>query len=64
MKSRDVPAKQADDAQSHEARRLLRHGQPHSPTTQAIEAAVAELLSNPAQAALAERQMANGKSSK
>ena len=38
------------------ARRLLRHEwQPTSPTAQAIETAVAELLSDPAQAELAER---------
>ena len=61
----DIMAKPAGDAQSREARKLLRHEwQPISVTAQAIEAAVAELLSNPAQAALAERQMANGKSSK
>ena len=51
-------AKPAGDAQSREARKLLRHEwQPISVTAQAIEAAVAELLSNPAQAALAQRQM-------
>ena len=61
----DIMAKPAGDAQSREARKLLRHEwQPISVTAQAIEAAVAELLSNPAQAALAQRQMANGKSSK
>ena len=48
----------AGDAQSRAARRLLRHEwQPNSETAQAIEASVAQLLSDPAQAALAERQM-------
>ena len=48
----------AGDAQSREARRLLRHEwQPTSTTAQDIELAVSELLSDPAQAALAERQM-------
>ena len=48
------------DAQSRAARRLLRHEwQPTSETAQAIEVAVAQLLSDPAQAALAERQMAS-----
>ena len=57
----DIPTKPAGDAQSREARRLLRHEwQPISATAQAIEATVAELLSNPAQAALAERQMTVG----
>ena len=51
-------SKPAGDAQSRAARRLLRHEwQPTSPTAQAIETAVAELLSDPAQAELAERQM-------
>ena len=55
----DIPTKPAGDAQSRAARRLLRHEwQPNSATAQDIEAAVAELLSDPAQAALAERQMA------
>ena len=54
----DIPTKPAGDAQSRAARRLLRHEwQPNSATAQAIEAAVAELLSDPAQAALAKRQM-------
>ena len=58
-------SKPAGDAQSREARRLLRHEwQPNSATAQDIEAAVAQLLSDPAQAALAERQMANVTSSK
>ena len=54
----DIPTKPAGDAQSRAARRMLRHEwQPTSVTAQAIEAAVAELLSDPAQAALAQRQM-------
>ena len=61
----DIPTKPAGDAQSRAARKMLRHEwQPNSATAQAIEAAVAELLSDPAQAALAERQMANSTSSK
>ena len=55
----DIPTKPAGDTQSREARRLLRHEwQPNSKVAQDIEAAVAELLSDPAQAKLAERQMA------
>ena len=51
--------KPAGDAQSRPARRLLRHTwQPQSETAQAIEAAVAELLSDAGQAELAGRQMA------
>ena len=54
----DIPTKPAGDAQSRAARRLLRHEwQPNSAVAQDIEAAVAELLSDPAQAALAKRQM-------
>ena len=54
----DIMSKPAGDAQSREARRLLRHEwQPLSATAQAIEGAVAQLLSDPAQAALAKRQM-------
>ena len=54
----DIMSKPAGDAQSRAARHVLRHEwQPNSATAQAIEAAVAELLSDPAQAALAERQM-------
>ena len=54
----DIMSKPAGYAQSRAARRLLRHEwQPTSPTAQAIETAVAELLSDPAQAELAERQM-------
>ena len=57
----DIPTKPAGDAQSRAARRLLRHEwQPNSKTAQGVEAAVAELLSDPAQAALAERQMTVG----
>ena len=57
----DIPTKPAGDAQSRAARRLLRHEwQPNSATAQDIEAAVAELLSDPAQAALAKRQMTVG----
>ena len=54
----DIMSRPAGDAQSRTARRLLRHEwQPTSATAQDIEAAVAQLLSDPAQAALAERQM-------
>ena len=54
----DIPTKPAGDTQSRAARRLMRHEwQPNSTTAQGIEAAVAELLSDPAQAALADRQM-------
>ena len=54
----DIMSKLAGGAQSRAARRLLRHEwQPTSETAHEIEAAVAELLSDPAQAALAERQM-------
>ena len=54
----DIMSKPAGDAQSREARRLLRHEwQPNSEVAQDIEAAVAQLLSDPAQAALAKRQM-------
>ena len=50
--------KPAGDAQSRPARRLLRHTwQPQSETARAIEAAVAELLSDAGQAELAGRQM-------
>ena len=50
--------KPAGDAQSRPARRLLRHTwQPQSETARAIEAAVAELLSDAGQAELAARQM-------
>ena len=56
--SSDIMSKPAGDAQSREARRLLRHEwQPNSATAQTIEAAVAQLLSDPAQAGLAKKQM-------
>ena len=56
----NIMSKPAGDAQSREARKLLRHEwQPNSATAQDIEAAVAELLSDPAHAALAEQQMVN-----
>ena len=56
----DIMTKPAGEAQSRSARHLLRHEwQPMSDTAQAIEVAVAKLLSDPAQAALAERQMGN-----
>ena len=54
----DIMAKAPGKAQSDPARKLLRHEwQPNSETAQAIEVAVHQLLSDPAQAALAERQM-------
>ena len=54
----DIMSKPAGDAQSRAARRLLRHEwQPTSETAQDIEVAVAQLLSDPAQAELAEQQM-------
>ena len=56
----DIPNQPAGDAQSRAARKMLRHEwQPNSEVAQDIEAAVAQLLSDPAQAALAERQMSN-----
>ena len=58
IKQRDIMSKPAGDPQSRSARRLLRHEwQLNSAIAQAIEAAVARLLSDPEQAALAERQM-------
>ena len=55
----DTMSKPAGKAQSDAARKLLRHEwQPTSETAHAIEAAVAELLTDPAQAKLAEEQMA------
>ena len=55
----NIMSNPAGDAQAREARRMIRHEwQPNSKVAQDIEGAVAELLSNPAQAALAERQMA------
>ena len=54
----DILTKPAGDPQSRAARKLLRHEwQPNSATAQAIETAVAELLSDPKQAALAQQQM-------
>ena len=54
----DIPNQPAGDAQSRAARRLLRHEwQPLSATAQAIEVAIAQLLSDPAQASLAAKQM-------
>ena len=54
----DIPTKPAGDSQSRAARKMLRHEwQPNSKTAQAIEVALAELLSDPEQATLAERQM-------
>ena len=56
----DIQTKPAGAAQSRAARSLLRHEwQPNSKTAQAIETAVAKLLSDPAQAKLAEQQMGN-----
>ena len=53
-----IPNQPAGDTQSRAARKMLRHEwQPNSKVAQDIEAAVAELLSDPAQAALAKRQM-------
>ena len=55
----DIESKPQGKSQSDAARKLLRNKwQPNSSNAQAIEAAVAQLLSDPAQAALAERQMA------
>ena len=51
------------DNQSRAARRILRHQwQPSSKTAQAIEVAVAKLLSDPKQAELAKQQMEKGQS--
>ena len=53
-----IPNQPAGDTQSRAARKMLRHEwQPNSEVAQDIEAAVAELLSDPAQTALAQRQM-------
>ena len=61
----DIMAKAPGKAQSDAARKLLRHEwQPTSETAQAIEITVAELLSDPVQAALAEQQMGAGMASK
>ena len=57
-KSPNRNVKPTGDAQSRAARCLLRHAwQPNSATARAIEAIVAQLRSDPAQAALAEQQM-------
>ena len=54
----DIMTKPAGDTQSRAVRRVLRHEwQPNSQTARAIEVTVAQLLRDPAQAALAERQM-------
>ena len=56
----DIMSQPASDGQSRAARRLLRHEwQPQSQTVQMIESTVAVLLSDPEQAALAERQMSS-----
>ena len=58
----DIFSKPAGDAQSRSARQLLRHHwRLTSATARTIEAAVAELLSDPAQATLAEQQMIVGR---
>ena len=60
----DILTKPPGDAQARAARQLLRHDwQPNSETARAIEASVAQLLGDPAQAALAERQMVSMKGS-
>ena len=57
----DIMTKPPGDTQSRAARRVLRHEwHPNSAAAQAIEVAVTQLLSDPAQAALAERQMGGG----
>ena len=54
----DIMSKPAGHAQSRAARKMMRHEwQPNSKVAQDIEATVAELLSDPAQAALAKLQM-------
>ena len=56
----DIPSNPPGNTQSRAARSLLRHEwQPNSKTAQEIEAAVAKILSDPAQAKLAEQQMSN-----
>ena len=56
----DIKSKPAGDGQSRAARSLLRHvWQPNSKVAQDIEKAVANLLSDPAQAALAQQQVDN-----
>lgn len=57
----DIMSQPAGDAQSRAARKLLRHEwRPNSATAQDIDAAAAQLLSDPVQAALAEQQMDGG----
>ena len=54
-------SKPAGDAESRAARRVLCHEwQPNSATAKAIEDAVAQLLNDPAQATIAERQITDG----
>ena len=54
----EIPSNPPGNTQSRAARSLLRHEwQPNSKTAQAIETSVAKLLSDPAQAALAEQQI-------
>ena len=54
----EIMSKPAGKAQSDAARKLLRHEwQPTSKTAQAIETAVTQLLNDPGQAKLAEKQM-------
>ena len=56
----EIPSNPPGNTQSRAARSMLRHEwQPNSKTAQAIETAVAKLLSDPAQAKLAEHQMNN-----
>lgn len=58
VKSSDILTRPAGDAQSRAARRLLRHEwQLNSKVGQDIEKTVAKLLSDPVQAAMAQRQM-------
>ena len=57
----DIMSNTPGDNQSRAARRMLRHQwQPSSKTAQAIETAVTELLSDPKQAELAQKQMEKG----
>ena len=57
----NIMSKPAGDSQSRAARRLLHHEwQSNSTVAQEIETAVAQLLSDPTQAALAERQINEG----
>ena len=59
----DIMTNPAGDAQSRAGRKLLRHEwQPNSTTDQAIQVAVAKLLSDPKQAELAKQQMEKGQS--